>query len=84
MGEKGESAGAPPAGSAFGYPHGQGRSVSGRGGPGRRAKAASAAATYSPLYEWSPLNQSDPEYVTITIPNATTSSSAAGRPAHER
>ena len=42
------------------------------------------AGTYSPLYACSPLNQSDPEYVTSTIPNPTTSSSAAGRPAHER
>ena len=25
---------------------------------------------YSPLYECRPLNQSEPEYVTITIPNA--------------
>ena len=40
------------------------------------------ASAYRPLYEWRPLNQSEPEYVTRTIPNATTSSSAAGRPAH--
>ena len=39
---------------------------------------------YRPLYACRPLNQSDPEYVTRTIPNPTTSSSAAGRPAHER
>jgi hypothetical protein len=39
---------------------------------------------YSPLYACRPLNQSEPEYVTSTIPNPTTSSSAAGRPAHER
>jgi len=39
---------------------------------------------YSPLYAWRPLNQSEPEYVTRTIPNPTTSSSAARRPAHER
>ncbi len=37
-----------------------------------------------PLYAWRPLNQSDPEYVTRTIPKATTSSSAAGRPAQAR
>ena len=45
--------------------------------------AAGPRPDYSPLYECSPLNQSEPEYVTITIPNATTSRSAAGRPAHD-
>ena len=50
----------------------------------RRRGGAAQIPGYSPLYECSPLNQSDPEEVTITIPNATTSSSAAGRPAHER
>ena len=50
------------------------------GGPAVRARPG----TYRPLYAWSPLNQSDPEYVTSTIPKPTTSSSAAGRPAHDR
>ncbi len=49
----------------------------GRSGPGGQAP-------YSPLYACRPLNQSEPEYVTSTIPKPTTSSSAAGRPAHER
>ena len=42
------------------------------------------AGVYSPEYACRPLNQSDPEYVMRTIPKPTTSSSAAGRPAHER
>src|SRR3954452_23337773 len=50
----------------------------------RRRPAVPLSATYRPLYACKPLNQSDPEYVTRTIPNPTTSSSAAGRPAHER
>ena len=61
------------------------------GFPGRLPVAVPAApddasplASYRPLYACRPLNQSDPEYVTSTIPNPTTSSSAAGRPAHER
>ena len=54
------------------------------GDPRSRRGPGVVRRRYSPLYECSPLNQSDPEYVTITIPNATTSSSAAGRPAHER
>ena len=39
---------------------------------------------YSPEYACRPLNHSEPEYVTSTIRNPTTSSIAAGRPAHER
>ena len=50
-------------------------------GTGERGASTSG---YSPLYACSPENQRLPEYVTSTIPNPTTSRSAAGRPAHRR
>ncbi len=56
-----------------------------RCGSGRRSGDPPATRpAYSPLYAWRPVNQSEPEYVTSTIPKPTTSSSAAGRPAHRR
>ena len=55
-----------------------------RATPTNAAAKAAPRIAYRPLYACRPLNQSDPEYVTSTIPNPTTSRSAAGRPAHER
>src|SRR5437016_1577339 len=51
---------------------------------GRSTSSTCSFPGQSPEYACSPLNHSEPEYVTSTIANPTTSRSAAGRPAHER